>query len=284
MLCISNYRRLTELLFAIVTIICLVFGSDELLADSDSLYIAIEPQSISALTWDTVQIAVVVSPISGLYATGFDFEYDPASIGFVKAYEGCFLNASGSVNTAFVKSVDSLTGRVIIGITRTQASAGGASCLQETPLVFIDLVAKSSGIHALYITRSSLIGTDGETHFPHLAYGGQIDAQPTSAADADQKYTNLPTDMSVSQNWPNPFNSSTMFEIDNRKNQNITAEVYDLLGRHVSTIIDTRLTQGIHVLEWDAADSFGGLLPSGVYFLKVSSESSTRTRKMLFLK
>ena len=60
--------------------------------------------------------------------------------------------------------------------------------------------------------------------------------------------------------------------------------VYDALGRKVRMLLDEEVKAGSHRLLWDASDSQGRLLPSGVYFLRLESEGVNLTRKVVVLR
>jgi flagellar hook assembly protein FlgD len=59
--------------------------------------------------------------------------------------------------------------------------------------------------------------------------------------------------------------------------------VYDVAGRCVRRLIDTRLSAGRHVIQWDGLDDTGSGLASGVYFyeLRVDGRVAARERAIL---
>ena len=62
-------------------------------------------------------------------------------------------------------------------------------------------------------------------------------------------------------------------------NSNVKLTVYNLMGQQVATLIDERLTAGIYKIQWDASN-----LPSGVYFYRLTTGSSVRTKKLTLLR
>lgn len=52
------------------------------------------------------------------------------------------------------------------------------------------------------------------------------------------------TQLALSQNFPNPFNSSTTFQFHLLKPQPATVKIYDILGREVETLIDDEIRLG----------------------------------------
>lgn len=99
----------------------------------------------------------------------------------------------------------------------------------------------------------------------------------TSVGDA--KFQMLPTECILNQNFPNPFNPTTVIEYALPSKQYVRLKVYDLLGREVQTLVDGVQNAGFHSHQWDAANK-----PSGVYFYKLSTPTIQLTRKLLLLR
>ncbi len=91
--------------------------------------------------------------------------------------------------------------------------------------------------------------------------------------------TTLPTEFSLSQNFPNPFNPSTTFRYSIPQASKVVIKVYDILGNEIATLMDEEKSVGTYELTWNAAS-----LPSGVYFYKLRTDSFVETKKMLLLK
>jgi hypothetical protein len=90
----------------------------------------------------------------------------------------------------------------------------------------------------------------------------------------------LPTEFSLSQNYPNPFNPSTTIAYSLPERSIVTLKIYDLLGKEVAALVNSEIvTAGNHEEQWNAAN-----MPSGVYFYRLTSGSSTATKKLVLLK
>ncbi|MCP4582833.1 MAG: T9SS type A sorting domain-containing protein [candidate division Zixibacteria bacterium] len=105
---------------------------------------------------------------------------------------------------------------------------------------------------------------------------------PTGIEDGD--YTAIPVAFSLKQNYPNPFNPKTDISFGLPKTDHVTLEVYDIMGRSVTTLIDEILTAGIHTIIWDGTADDGTQVTSGVYFYKLSQGENVTTKKMMMLK
>jgi len=89
----------------------------------------------------------------------------------------------------------------------------------------------------------------------------------------------LPTEYSLEQNYPNPFNPTTDIIFNLPTTVNVTLEVYDTMGRNVTTLFDGVLNAGRHIVTFDASH-----LSSGVYFYRLQTEGFTDLKKMALLK
>jgi len=89
----------------------------------------------------------------------------------------------------------------------------------------------------------------------------------------------LPTNYTLSQPYPNPFNPTTTIEFSIPQTEFVTVKVYNIVGNEITTLINEKLSTGNHSIQWD-----GSHQPSGVYFVKIESISFVQTRKMVLLK
>lgn len=94
----------------------------------------------------------------------------------------------------------------------------------------------------------------------------------------------LPTEFSLSQNYPNPFNPTTKMVIALPKSAQVEVNVYDILGRKVKTLVNEVRPAGYHTIEWNGTNELNNLVPSGVYFIRMTSGSFTSVKKIVMLK
>lgn len=90
---------------------------------------------------------------------------------------------------------------------------------------------------------------------------------------------NLPTSFALKQNYPNPFNPATEIAFDLPVSGHVELSVYNVLGQHVSTLVNTEMDAGSHIVTFD-----GSVYSSGVYFYRISSANFNETKKMVMLK
>ncbi len=89
----------------------------------------------------------------------------------------------------------------------------------------------------------------------------------------------IPTNYSLSSNYPNPFNASTTIRYNLPNESAVTLDIFDILGRKVQTLYDGFQTAGSHSLIWNA-DSFS----SGTYFYGIKAGEFNKTDKMTLIK
>lgn len=83
----------------------------------------------------------------------------------------------------------------------------------------------------------------------------------------------------IAQNYPNPFNPATRITFSINENKYIRLEIYDSIGRRVTTLLDQQLESGYHSVNFDATG-----LASGIYFYRIITNESTISKKMMLIK
>ncbi len=83
---------------------------------------------------------------------------------------------------------------------------------------------------------------------------------------------------------PNPFNPRTTVVFELPRPQRADLSVYDAAGRLVRRLAAGDLPAGSHTAAWDGRDDRGGDAPSGAYFLRLSGESGSVSRKAVLLR
>ncbi|MFV1882925.1 MAG: S8 family serine peptidase [Balneola sp.] len=89
----------------------------------------------------------------------------------------------------------------------------------------------------------------------------------------------FPTQTTLLQNFPNPFNPSTTISFNLDRISNVKLSIYNILGQKIRTVIDSRLQGGIHRYNVNL-DDFG----SGVYFAVLESISGRDIIRLTLVK
>jgi len=94
----------------------------------------------------------------------------------------------------------------------------------------------------------------------------------------------LPTEYSLSQNYPDPFNPETAVPFALPEGGDVRLSVYNVLGQEVAVLVSGRLEAGYHRVVWDGRDLRGRAVSSGIYFVRMVTDGFSDVRKMLLLK
>jgi len=89
------------------------------------------------------------------------------------------------------------------------------------------------------------------------------------------------SDLTVLQNYPNPFASTTDMSIGLPATADVHIDVFDVGGRRVGSLEAEKVAAGWRTFRFSSQDDRGRPLASGVYFYRVEAGGSTVTRKMI---
>jgi hypothetical protein len=96
--------------------------------------------------------------------------------------------------------------------------------------------------------------------------------------------TTAPTAFGLSQNFPNPFNPTTVIEYQLPEQADVILQVFNVQGQLINTLVNNNQTAQSYKVVWDGRDMNGAMVPSGVYFYQIQANSFTETRALLFIK
>ena len=103
--------------------------------------------------------------------------------------------------------------------------------------------------------------------------------------NGNHKYSNiatvefLPSEFSLKQNFPNPFNPITIIRYELPKSEFVSLKIYDILGKEVKTLVNENKNAGRYEVTLNASN-----LASGFYIYKLSTNTNVSIKKMLLLK
>jgi PKD repeat protein len=96
--------------------------------------------------------------------------------------------------------------------------------------------------------------------------------------------SNLPTEFALEGNFPNPFNPVTTIGFSLPEASSVRLVVYDMMGREVTTLIDTNLGAGRYQARWEGKNDMGQTVASGVYLLRMTAGSFSSVHQMVMMK
>lgn len=102
----------------------------------------------------------------------------------------------------------------------------------------------------------------------------------TATGIAPMKTGGVPENFSLLQNYPDPFNPSTIIQFIVPSNGRAVLKVFNVLGQEVATLFDGVATAGeYHQVQFNASN-----LASGIYFSRLEFGGRMQIKKMLLLR
>lgn len=127
-------------------------------------------------------------------------------------------------------------------------------------------------------------GTDSNEELYVVCANGKIYTFDSKTTGTGGTGNYLPREFSLFQNFPNPFNPTTIIKYSIPKAGYVRLTVYDAAGKFVKTLIDDLQSAGEHFTTWDGLNNFNLKVSSGVYIYRLVSGDLARARSMLLLK
>ncbi|MDP3149316.1 MAG: T9SS type A sorting domain-containing protein [Ignavibacteria bacterium] len=94
-----------------------------------------------------------------------------------------------------------------------------------------------------------------------------------------------PDDYKLENNYPNPFNPSTMIKVSLPLQKKISLKIFDMLGREVATLINNEIREkGDFEVVWNGTNNSGSKVASGNYIAQLTYGAFSKSIKMTLLK
>ena len=140
-------------------------------------------------------------------------------------------------------------------------------------------VSFHQGAGSVFSYRVTVAGTylyQCDYHFS-IGMTGSFTANLTGVEDMQTSVQ--PSNFKLMQNFPNPFNPTTMISFDIPYRTYVSIKVFNLIGQEVATIVSEMMDAGSYSRIWNAAS-----LPSGVYFYRLQTESFNAIKRLILIK
>jgi hypothetical protein len=92
-----------------------------------------------------------------------------------------------------------------------------------------------------------------------------------------------PKEFSLSDNYPNPFNPTTSFQVALPYTANLQIAVYNLLGQKVASLVDESRDAGTYTVIWNGLTQEGPAA-TGIYFVRMNADKFTAVKKIMLMK
>jgi hypothetical protein len=134
----------------------------------------------------------------------------------------------------------------------------------------------------MHLTHGTHLVNSG-TIIPGRPYNGK--APDLGCFETDDTLTALKNEVNhkvgyyLSNNYPNPFNPSTIIAYQVPVSGHVTLTVYNALGKEIVTLVNEEKIAGAYYINFNAHN-----LASGIYFYNLKSDNFSQTKKMILLK
>lgn len=135
----------------------------------------------------------------------------------------------------------------------------------------------SINYNLLSFAGQSLIGETNDNS--NLVYSGFVYTGWSISTGMDDFLTDLPKTFELYQNYPNPFNPATNIKFALPKTATVKIDVFNVLGQHVTTLLNEKKPAGYHIINFDA-----NRFASGMYFYTIQTDNFSKVKKMLLVK
>ena len=85
-------------------------------------------------------------------------------------------------------------------------------------------------------------------------------------------------------NYPNPFNPSTVIKFDVAKKGKVTLRIFTIEGKLVTELMNGEMKSGSYSVTWNGTDPFGTKMSSGIYFYKLQTSDYQKIGKAILIK
>ena len=94
----------------------------------------------------------------------------------------------------------------------------------------------------------------------------------------------IPDVFALHQNYPNPFNPITRINYDLPEDAMVNIMVFDMMGRRVKTLINSKQTAGYWNVRWNGTNTHGESVSAWMYIYTIRAGEFRQVKKMVLLK
>ena len=242
-------------------------------------------------SWD---IALTASEIGAIHNMGPDAE--------LRVNDGTY---ESSNNLFFYWKMDAGYGSIIEDLSENNFDAAKygynnnwSSEIAQTGVAWLNMLgANESGTLAPNDFQSIFFSADGDG-LDIGSYTGHFNLYPSHneyvvenavvilnvVEELSVTNQNIPNNYSLHQNYPNPFNPITSIKYHLPVKTDVKVEIFDIRGNKVKSLLNQLQEPGSKSVQWNASNSFGEKVSSGMYFYRIETSDFKQTKKMILLK
>jgi len=161
----------------------------------------------------------------------------------------------------FLANTDKGTGKISVGIS-LKAGQSGVTGAGVVAKIKMQVSSQAMRGQAITFTLQNVTANDasGQTMTMSISPG-----PPLLVSVVSRGLAALPVAFALHPNSPNPFNPSTEISYDLPEASAVQVTIFDILGKHVRTLVNERQLAGSYSVVWDGHDENGQPVASGVF-------------------
>ena len=179
------------------------------------------------------------------------------------------IETGGTLAEGAFTSSNITAGEVLIAVAGTTPFSGSG------PLVYLKATSLSDG--STDLNWKSFIFNNGT---PEANTNDAKFSVTTSSIESNT----LIKKHSLEDNYPNPFNSSTILNYKIGEPGFVNISIYNIKGEKIITLKNNFHSTGNYNIRWNALDRTHSKVSSGIYFVKLIIGNFVETRKILYAK
>jgi hypothetical protein len=148
------------------------------------------------------------------------------------------------------------------------------------PFVEGDLYTVPGTPTSIGLTGIQIDPTQGGAVFALVTNGAGLSSECDPVVE--QISASMPERTTLLGNYPNPAVGSTTIEVRVAEPGPVRLEVYDLLGRKVSTLLNREMMPGTYQVEWTRSET--AQLAAGTYIYRLEAGSVSESRRLTLLR
>tara|TARA_B100001146_G_scaffold139496_1_gene122386 strand:- start:193 stop:1608 length:1416 start_codon:yes stop_codon:yes gene_type:complete len=102
--------------------------------------------------------------------------------------------------------------------------------------------------------------------------------------NTDSGIINLPDQVQLYPNYPNPFNPITNIAFSLSKHSLVDLKIVDIEGRQIRHLLSNGFAAGRHGVSWNGTNDLGAAVGSGIYFMVLRAEGKVLSQKLSLIR
>ena len=102
--------------------------------------------------------------------------------------------------------------------------------------------------------------------------------------NTDAYINNIPNQLTLKPNYPNPFNPNTKISFNLPKSSKIKLQIVDINGRGIANLLNNSLDSGTHNISWNGTNDSGVSMSSGIYFIILNVDGNILSQKLSLIR